>query len=51
MVCWISEKEVEAPMRLSIAAEGTFRAVEPRGRERIARRWFSYWEVSQASMV
>jgi hypothetical protein len=29
------------PRLLIIAAEGTRREVEPSGRERIARRWFS----------
>jgi len=41
----------EAPRMLSMAAEGTLSDVEPMGRERMARRWFSYCEVSHASMV
>lgn len=41
----------EAPRMLTMAADGTRRAVEPRGKERMARRWFSNWEVRQASMV
>lgn len=47
----IESWEEERPMRLMVAAEGVRRAVEPRGSERIARRWFSNWDVWQASMV
>jgi len=32
----------ECPIRFNMAVEGTLRAVEPKGSERIARRWFSY---------
>jgi hypothetical protein len=46
-----SDIEEECPIRLSMAVEGTLRDVEPRGRERIERRWFAYWLDSQASMV
>ena len=34
--------EGEDPMRFSIAAAGTIKDVDPRGKDRIARRWFSY---------
>ena len=43
--------ESETPRMLSIAAEGTTSSVPPRGRSRIARRWFSNWDVWEASMV
>lgn len=40
-----------SPRMLSITAAPTRRAVPPRGRSRMARRWFSNWSVSHASMV
>ena len=41
----------DEPSRLTIVAEGTLSALEPVGRERIARRLSSYCEVSHVSMV
>lgn len=41
----MESREDESPMRLMVAEEGTRREVEPRGREVMARRWFSNWEV------
>lgn len=46
-----SGREVEIPRMFIIAQEGTIRDVSPNGRERIARRWFSYCDVEQASIV
>jgi hypothetical protein len=41
----------ETPKMLTMAAEGTRIAVDPSGSERMARRWFSNWDVWQASIV
>ena len=41
----------EPPIRFSMTDEGTFSEVDPRERPRMARKWFSNWEVSQASIV
>ena len=38
----ISDMSFEVVRKSSIAAEGTLRAVEPTGRERMVRKWFSY---------
>ncbi len=34
--------EEDEPIRFNMAAEGTFRSVDPSGNDRILRRWFSY---------
>ena len=48
-VSW--DMSLEPPIRFSMTDEGTFSEVDPRGRPRIVRRWFSNCEVSQASIV